>query len=104
MVEIAGNAFVQQDLHAVTGVNKADSELSGIRRAKSPLARHRGKALQKFFERVIVFQIFEQSLHRHARTLEYRRTAEDIPVNGDEIVRIHTNNLTQIMSGSKSSI
>lgn len=63
---------------------------------------HGRKTFKKFVERVIVFQILEQRLHRHARAFEHRRAAENVGINSDEVVRLHAGNLPHFAVGRKS--
>src|SRR6266403_2957117 len=59
-------------------------------------ASYRGKALQKFFQGVVTLEIFEESLHRHARTLEHRGATKNIRVNRNEIRAAHVGSVFQI--------
>ena len=53
------------------------------------VATDRGKALQKFFERVVVLQILKESLHRNTRAFENRRAAENPRISCNEVIGIH---------------
>lgn len=52
------------------------------------------KALKEFFESVIVFEVVEERLYRHARPLEHRLATEDVGVDRNQVIRVHANSLT----------
>jgi len=71
--------------------------------AAGQFARHGRETFEKFVKRVIVFQILEQRLYRHARAFEHRRAAENVRINSDEVVRLHAGDLPHFAAGRKSS-
>ena len=70
--------------------------LSAFQNLTDQITTYRRKALQEFFHRVIVFQVFEESLHGHARAFEDRRAAENFRVDCDEVTGIHSRSLVQL--------
>jgi hypothetical protein len=60
------------------------------------------KTFEKFFQCIVVFQIFEKRLHRNARAFEDRRAAQNFRVNGDQIIWNHGENISFVRRSCKS--
>ena len=53
------------------------------------IAADRRKAVKEFFDGIVVFKVFEQSLYRYARTFEDWRATENLGIDGDEVAGIY---------------
>lgn len=67
--------------------------LGASQQSAGHLTCHEGVALQKLVERVVVLQILEQRVDRHARALEHGRAAKDVQIHGDKVRCVHAGRL-----------
>ena len=63
--------------------------LRALQQFASHFPGHRREALEKFLQRVIALHVFKKRLHRNARAFEYRRTAQNVRVDGDQMGCLH---------------
>lgn len=63
-----------------------DGKTGMFQDAASHLTGDGGETFEKSLKCVVVFEVIEQRLHRHAGTAENRRAAENVRVHGDHVV------------------
>ncbi len=57
---------------------------------------YRSAIPNEFFQRIIVFQILEKRFHRDGRASEHWSPAENLGINGDEVMRVHRGSLAEV--------
>lgn len=64
-------------------------------------ARDGRKRFEEVVKREAVGEIVEQRFHRDTSAFENRRASEDVGINGDEIMRLHSSKLAALRPGVK---